>query len=482
MLRERARIVAGGLFTVDLLLVAGAFFLSFWLRSSVLPRLGVAETHLYPLNLYLPLLPVVLFIWGVLVLRFNRYHSRRTTPLQAEAWDIVRMCVIGTLFLVLFIYSFRIDERLLRPDKISRLWIFLFALLATLFLLTRMVIIRLTARSVRLEGYNYRTVLLAGTNPTALRIAESIQSHPYWGYRIIGFVRERSSDDESSLPPDQILGTLEDIPDIVEHYPIDEVIFALGRQQLDRLENILLGLEEQGIRARLALNLFPHAKARVEVGTLDEIPVLTYSTTPSSELALLGKRVMDIGISLVLLAVAWPVMLIIATALKVFGGGSVLYRQTRCGLHGRRFTLYKFRTMVKNADRQQEELAHLNEMTGPVFKLRRDPRVTRIGRLLRRLSLDELPQLWNVFRGDMSLVGPRPPVPQEVSAYERWQRRRLSMRPGLTCLWQIHGRNKIDFDRWIELDLEYIDNWSPLLDLKILAKTIPVVLTGRGAS
>ncbi len=138
--------------------------------------------------------------------------------------------------------------------------------------------------------------------------------------------------------------------------------------------------------------------------------------------------------------------------------------------------------MVENADSQQAELAHLNEMTGPVFKVKSDPRVTGIGRLLRRLSLDELPQLWNVLRGDMSLVGPRPPVPQEVSAYERWQRRRLSMRPGLTCLWQIHGRNEIDFDRWIELDLEYIDNWSPLLDLKILAKTIPVVLTGRGAS
>ena len=482
MLKERARIVAGGLFAVDLLLVAIAFILSFWLRSSVLPRLGVAETHLYPLNLYLPLLPVVLFIWGGLVLRFNLYHSQRTTPLQAEAWDIVRVCVIGTLLLVLFIYSFRVDEKLLGPDKISRLWIFLFVLLTCLLLLARMVVIRVTARFLRLEGFNYRTVLLAGTNPTALRIAESIQTHPYWGYRILGFVRENQSDDESGFSPDQILGTLEDIPDIVEHNPVDEVIFALGRQQLDRLENLLLGLEEQGIRTRLALNLFPHARARVEVGTFDELPVLTYSTTPSSELALLSKRALDVGISLVLLAVAWPALLIIAAALKVVDGGSILYRQTRCGLHGRRFTLYKFRTMVEDADRQQEKLAHLNEMTGPVFKLRSDPRVTRVGRLLRRLSLDELPQLWNVLRGDMSLVGPRPPVPQEVSAYERWQRRRLSMRPGLTCLWQIHGRNEIDFDRWIELDLEYIDNWSPLLDLKILAKTIPVVLTGRGAS
>ena len=168
--------------------------------------------------------------------------------------------------------------------------------------------------------------------------------------------------------------------------------------------------------------------------------------------------------------------------IKAVYGGTVLYRQTRCGLHGRRFTLFKFRTMVEDAEQQQRHLSHLNEMDGPVFKMKRDPRVTRLGRWLRRLSLDELPQLWNVLKGDMSLVGPRPPVPQEVSAYQRWQRRRLSMRPGLTCLWQIQGRNDLDFDRWMELDLEYIDNWSPLLDIKILAKTIPVVLTGRGAS
>jgi exopolysaccharide biosynthesis polyprenyl glycosylphosphotransferase len=482
MLKERARIIAGSLFTVDLLLVAGSYFLSFWIRSRVLPSLGIAETHLYPLKLYLPLLPAILVIWGGLLLRYNLYHSQRTTLLQDEAWDIVRVCAIGTLLLILLIYSFRIDERLLGPDKISRLWIFLFVVLSCLFLLARMVLVRLTARSVRLEGYNYRTVLIAGINTTALRIAESIQSHPYWGYRILGFVRETTTGGEANSAGDRVLGSLEDIPQIVEDHPVDEVIFALDRQQLDRLENLLLGLEEQGIKTRLALNLFPHAKARVEVGTLDELPVLTYSTTPSSEIALLGKRMMDVAISLVLLAVAWPLMLVIATLLKLLDGGSVLYRQTRCGLHGRRFTLYKFRTMVENADSRQAELAHLNEMTGPVFKVRSDPRVTGIGRLLRRLSLDELPQLWNVLRGDMSLVGPRPPVPQEVSAYQRWQRRRLSMRPGLTCLWQIHGRNEIDFDRWIELDLEYIDNWSPLLDLKILAKTIPVVLTGRGAS
>jgi exopolysaccharide biosynthesis polyprenyl glycosylphosphotransferase len=353
----------------------------------------------------------------------------------------------------------------------------------TFLLLTgRTICVRLIARWVRVHGYNYRTVVIAGTNDTAWKIADTIEGHPYWGYRILGFVTERGEGESADMGNRKHLGRIEDIPSLIEEHAIDEVIFALHRQELHRLEGLLLLLEEQGVRSRLALDLFPHAKARVQVGKLEELPLLTYSTTPTSELRLLAKRFMDIAIAMVVLAVAMPAMLVIAALIKLVYGGTILYRQTRCGLHGRRFTLLKFRTMVENAEQQQSRLNHLNEMDGPVFKMKKDPRVTSVGRWLRRLSLDELPQLWNVLKGDMSLVGPRPPVPQEVSAYQRWQRRRLSMRPGLTCLWQIRGRNDLDFDRWMELDLEYIDNWSPLLDLKILAKTIPVVLTGRGAS
>jgi lipopolysaccharide/colanic/teichoic acid biosynthesis glycosyltransferase len=191
---------------------------------------------------------------------------------------------------------------------------------------------------------------------------------------------------------------------------------------------------------------------------------------------------MDVALSAVMLLIALPVLVTVAIAIRLGEGGAVLFRQRRCGLNGRVFTLYKFRTMIEGAEERLEEVAHLNEMNGPVFKSSRDPRITWLGRWLRRFSLDELPQLWNVLKGDMSLVGPRPPIPEEVARYERWQRRRLAMKPGLTCLWQIRGRNEIDFEEWMKLDLEYIDNWSPWLDLKILARTLPVVLTGRGAS
>jgi exopolysaccharide biosynthesis polyprenyl glycosylphosphotransferase len=226
----------------------------------------------------------------------------------------------------------------------------------------------------------------------------------------------------------------------------------------------------------------PHGFSKVELEEFDGTPLLSFARTPTSYPLMLLKRSVDVAVALILLMIGLPIILLVALAIKISSSGAVLYRQTRCGLNGRQFTLYKFRTMFEGAHDRRKELLHLNEMDGPAFKLRRDPRVTLFGRFLRKFSLDELPQLWNVLRGDMSMVGPRPPIPEEVAQYARWQRRRLSMKPGLTCLWQISGRNNLDFNRWMELDLEYIDSWSPLLDLKILVKTIPVVLSGRGAS
>lgn len=481
MLKERARIVAGSLLAADLTLVTLAFLLAFWLRSQVFPSWGLSPNPLYPLEQYLPLLPITLVIWWALLYGSKLYRSQRTVVLQQEAREILRISLSAAVLLVLMIYALRLDDRLLGGDKISRAWISLFFVLAALFLLCRMMTVRILARYVRERGYNYRTVLIVGTGTTAARIAESVEQHGYWGFRILGLVAE---DRYTQLPdgsPYSLIGALDDLPELVEQNVVDEVIFALDQPHPIQLEGLLLALEEQGVRSRLALSFLPHTKAKVEVGALDELPVLTYDYTPASELQLLAKRIMDVSIAAILLTVALPAMLLIAGVLKLAGGGRVLFTQTRCGLNGRRFTLYKFRTMVEDAEDQRHRIAHLNEMSGPVFKVRRDPRVTPVGRWLRQFSLDELPQLWNVLRGDMSLVGPRPPVPQEVSQYQRWQRRRLSMRPGLTCLWQVQGRSELDFDRWIELDLEYIDSWSPLLDIKILLKTIPVVLSGKGA-
>ena len=481
MLKERARIVAGSLLAVDLLLVTLSFFLAFWLRSQVFPSWGLSPTHLYPLEQYLPLLPITLAIWGVLLYRSRLYRSQRTVSLKREARDLLRISIGSALLLVLVIYALRLDDRLLGGDKISRAWILLQYLLATLLLLSRTVGVRVLARYARDKGYNFRTILIVGTGETAAKVADLVEQHGYWGLKILGLVAESRQEVPPDGSPYPVIGVLDELPELVEENVVDEVIFALDRPHPVQLEGLLLALEEQGVRSRLALNFLPHTGAQVEIGALDNLPVLTYDYTPASELQLIGKRAIDVSISAMLLTVALPIMLAIAGLLKLAGGGRVLFTQTRCGLNGRRFTLYKFRTMVEDAENQRQAIAHLNEMSGPVFKVKRDPRVTRVGRWLRQFSLDELPQLWNVLKGDMSLVGPRPPVPQEVSQYQRWQRRRLSMRPGLTCLWQVQGRNELDFDRWVELDLEYIDSWSPLLDIKILLKTIPVVLSGKGA-
>jgi exopolysaccharide biosynthesis polyprenyl glycosylphosphotransferase len=221
--------------------------------------------------------------------------------------------------------------------------------------------------------------------------------------------------------------------------------------------------------------------ARPVLEELDGVPLLTFTTIPSNPMQLIVKRAIDLGLALFLTLLTLPIQLLAALAIRLTSRGPIFFRQVRCGLNGRHFTLLKFRTMQAGAEGLLPEIAHLNQMSGPVFKAAQDPRLTWVGRVLRRLSIDELPQLWNVVVGDMSLVGPRPPLPDEVSRYEPWQRRRLSMAPGLTCLWQVSGRSELDFDRWMELDLKYIDTWSPILDLKILLKTVPAVLSGKGA-
>jgi exopolysaccharide biosynthesis polyprenyl glycosylphosphotransferase len=484
MLKERARVLALGVFTLDLALVSLAFAAAWAVRSYALPWLapGAFPSRLYPLSEYLPLLPLALVIWGVLLLMSGRYRSHRTVPLIEEAWAIVRVCLSGAVLFTLSLYAGRLDQVLLGDDRISRFWVLLFALFSCLFLLTEKLSLRLTSRYVRSHGFNYRTVLIVGTNPTALSIADSIEGHRFWGYRILGFIANGHPPEEPWPGRRPVLGEIEDIPRILEGNVVDDVIFAIHRRDLERLEDLFLSLQDQGIRTRFAMDLFPHTRAKVQLEDLDGMPLLSFSTTPTSQVQLLGKRALDVLLASLLLFLGLPMVGIIALVIRVTSGGNVLFRQTRCGLNGRFFTLYKFRTMVEDAEDQRRALLHLNEMNGPVFKLRRDPRVTAFGRFLRRFSLDELPQLWNVLRGDMSLVGPRPPIPEEVARYQRWQRRRLAMKPGLTCLWQVSGRNEIDFDRWMELDLEYIDSWTPMLDFKILLKTIPAVLSGRGAS
>jgi exopolysaccharide biosynthesis polyprenyl glycosylphosphotransferase len=276
------------------------------------------------------------------------------------------------------------------------------------------------------------------------------------------------------------LHPLESLPKLLERDVIDEVIFAVDSRRLTEMEEVLLLCDQEGVRTRVAVDVFPHVNSDVYLDRLEHVPLLTFAAAPHDEVLLFIKRVTDVGLAVLGLATLLPLMAVTALLIRTTSPGPVIFRQVRCGLNGRRFVFYKFRSMVSNAEQLKEALRHLNTRE-VVFKIPNDPRLTGLGRYLRRYSIDEWPQLWNVLKGDMSLVGPRPAVPEEVEQYKRWQRRRLRMRPGLTCLWALEGRDHLDFDTWMKKDMEYIDNWSLALDWKILLRTIPRVLSGRGA-
>jgi exopolysaccharide biosynthesis polyprenyl glycosylphosphotransferase len=238
--------------------------------------------------------------------------------------------------------------------------------------------------------------------------------------------------------------------------------------------------DEEGVRTRIAVDFFPHVNSDVYLERLAFTPLLTFSAAPHDEIRLLAKRAIDIVVAAAALAVLAPLMACVWALIRLTSPGPAIFRQERCGLNGRRFTFYKFRSMVVNAEQLRQTVEHMSRRTTAI-KIADDPRFTPIGKYLRKFSIDEWPQLWNVLKGDMSLVGPRPAVPQEVELYQRWQRRRLRMRPGLTCLWAVKGRDEVDFETWMKMDMQYIDNWSLGLDWKILLLTIPRVLTGKGA-
>lgn len=318
MLKERARTLAVSIFLLDLTLVAAAFLAAYGVRDSFLPRLapGTFPTKLYPLGEYLPLLPLALAIWGALLLLSGRYRSHRTVPILDEAWAILRVCFLGAAIFTLLLYAARIDEQLLGDDRISRFWILLFGVFSCIFLLTEKLGLRITSRWVRMRGFNYRTVLIVGTGPTALSIADSIHSHRFWGFRILGFIANGHgvpSDFPRSWP---VLGEIADIPRIVESNVVDDVIFAVHRRDLDRLEDLFLSLQEQGIRTRIALDLFPHTRAQVRIEDLDGMPLLSFATAPTSHFQLLAKRAVDVALSSLLLLLGLPVVLAVAVAIK----------------------------------------------------------------------------------------------------------------------------------------------------------------------
>jgi exopolysaccharide biosynthesis polyprenyl glycosylphosphotransferase len=418
-----------------------------------------------------------LIVWFLFAFRFGLYSSKRFESFWSEARDIIKATSLCFLFAAIPAFFFR-------QEPLSRLFILYFWPIQTGFSIIFRFSVRRFLKYIRLRGYNFRQVLIVGRNQRAEKIAQKIKESPEFGIRIIGYIDDLNKKNGFKLLNNlNFLGPLENLEQILRNNVVDEVIITLPVKSFySEIEDILILCEKVGVEVKLPTDLFSERLAKSSISNYHDIQVIDFYTSPKMNWQLVVKRLMDIIISTLLLVSLSPVALIVAILIKSTSKGPIHFRQQRIGYNGRIFTCLKFRTMVENAEYLKNDLQELNEMDGPVFKIKEDPRVTKVGRLLRKTSVDELPQLINVFKGDMSLVGPRPPIPFEVCDYRLQDRRRLSMRPGITCTWQVQGRNSISFNKWMELDREYIDNWSLLLDLKILVKTIPSVLRGSGAT
>jgi exopolysaccharide biosynthesis polyprenyl glycosylphosphotransferase len=441
-----------------------AFVVAYVLRSFLVhyPFFTDRFPEIYPFSHYLPMMAAFVVIWAVVGYFSSFYRDLELRNLLHLILSIVSQLAVVLVVVYALLY-------LLRRSDISRSYVLLIGIVDFVLLLFGRALSYWGVSIMREWLGRYHYLLLVGCGQRAREMATQIEESRGMGLRLVGFVDPDSSGAAKLSGYD--VYPLQSVGSILQNHVVDEVVFAVDLQHCADL----------GIRTRLQLEFLPPAYSRIYLENFREVQLLSLSSAPDSELRLFFKRVFDVVLSFAALVLLSPLLAAIAAMIRITSPGPVLFQQTRCGLGGRRFTLYKFRSMINNAEQMRAELHQLNELDGPVFKISDDPRITPIGRWLRRFSLDELPQLWNVFRGDMSFVGPRPAVPEEVEQYEDWQRRRLRMRPGLTCTWVLEGRNHLDFKRWMQLDLKYIDNWSLWLDAKIFLRTIPIVLSGRGA-
>jgi len=434
-------------------------------------------------SMRIKLLNVLVFLalfytWHVIFYAFGLYGSRRLGDRKEEAVVVLKATLAGALVLGFVAAFFQVP-------MINSAFLSVFWMVATLTIILSRLAIREFLSRARKHGRNRRHLLVIGTNPRALEFARAIEGRPELGYQLVGFADDDwIGNREFEKTGKSIVSDLEHFPDFLRERVIDEVAIALPMKSFySQAARIVAQCQEQGVLVRVLASLFDLQKGWSNNSHVDGMDIATFSPNSFEGWPMICKRVLDIAVSSMLLVLLAPVFLVVALLVKMDFSGPVFFVQDRVGLNKRRFRMYKFRTMVGNAEKMQSEVEWLNEADGPVFKIKNDPRVTRLGKYLRKASIDELPQLLNVLKGNMSLVGPRPLDLRDYNGLdEDWLRRRFSVRPGITCLWQVNGRSSTSFQKWMDLDLQYIDHWSLWLDVKVMAKTIPAVLRGVGAA
>lgn len=477
MQRIQAAALRWNLRLIDAAVVALTFVVAALVRESI-GRIWTVDIvpgppilHAVTLQNQLHLILLILPTWMAALHYSGAYEDLRRIRRDLLFIKLVRAVLYASLVLLGLIF-------LLQPSTPTSRSLLLTFSLSSMFTLFLARLVWLERRPQREETIH--NILVVGSAAEAGPFLETLSRRRDWGLRVAGVIRP---DDEevTSVNGIKVLGKLSQLPDVLHRETIAQVFMTGRAWDTGTLRYVADACEEVGVTFSMDANFLGLSVALAEVHEYEGWSVLSFSSTPTNAEALVIKRAIDLVGSVAALLMLAPVFLFVAIAIKLEDGGPIFFSQERSGLYGRRFKMHKFRSMCVDAEAKKAELEKLNEMSGPVFKMTRDPRITRIGAFIRKTSIDELPQFWNVFRGDMSLVGPRPPIPAEVARYERWQMRRLSMKPGITCIWQVSGRNTVDFDTWMKLDLEYIDNWSLFLDIKLLLRTVPAVLTGDGA-
>lgn len=493
MLKQNWRAISAVERIGDNLLIIAAFMGAYYGRTSLLYWNEVLELglqfegeYLLPIRDYLIVLLVGVIGYSVTLNAMGAYGSMRLS----SVWRLLKVAFVSSAI----VFAIEATALFLLKFPISRSFIGLFVLLAGCGLALQRFAVLKFLRYWRRKGRNFRNIIVCGIGEQAIQLTQELSHRPELGIHIRGFADLREVGTVSHQEVDglrrrlsekvqvgRLLVGVDEVCRALKDYAIDEVIFTDVISVMPQVEEMILVCAEQGVRTTIAADIFSVGLVKSGISYFGGMPLIHFQTPPGDSWELACKRAIDVCVSGFLLVVLFPVFGALACGVKTTKG-PIFFRQTRVGLNGRLFQMFKFRSMFVGAERQLTSLRESNEMKGPVFKMRNDPRITPFGRFMRRFSLDELPQLWNVLIGDMSLVGPRPPIPGEVSLYERKSRRRLSMRPGLTCTWQVSGRNEIeDFNDWVALDLHYIDNWSLTKDLVLLLRTIPAVLLGTGA-
>lgn len=481
MIQEKEEVLKKTVLLLDAALISAAFLAALFLRSQfhtfynwiILPSLEVGE-HSASLSEYLVVLFLVVPLWCLILHITGMYNSMRTRKFHEVLWIVIKASFFAVLGFGAIVFLFKLRF-------VSRLFFVMFVFLSLTLLIAEKFIILASLRRMRRIGKSFSQILIVGTGNRASHLINTIRQHPEWGFKVLGVVDDEPERGIQKVDSIDVIGPIDELSEILHNHAVDEVMFVVPRSRLSHIEKAVLVCETEGVKASVAGDLFDMRIAHSKLNELNGIPLITFETTVAKEWELFIKRIVDLVLSGFGILVLSPVLLISTILVKLTSQGPVLFKQKRLGLNGRIFNLYKFRTMFIGADEDLSQMNVFSDSNSSDFKNRKIRYITPVGRFLRKFSIDELPQLFNVFAGHMSLVGPRPVVPSEVSQYKSWQRRRMSMRPGITCLWQISGRNKVSFEDWMKMDLEYIDNWSPWMDIKILIKTIPVVILGIGA-